>query len=99
MVGSGDLVVEALAEEGTGMDVETLVTEEVDGEIVFEDDGDLDVVGEDGEVKPLVLERALAAHSVVSRRGTDKFLEGAEAHARIVDLGLDGEVFSDVPTA
>lgn len=47
MVGSGDLVVEALAEEGAGMDIETLVTEEVDGEIVFEDDGDLDVVGED----------------------------------------------------
>lgn len=47
MVGSGDLVVEALAEEGTGMDVETLVTEEVDGEIVFEDDRYLDVVGED----------------------------------------------------
>lgn len=47
MVGSGNLIVEALAEERTSMDVETLVTEEVDGEVIFEDDRDLDVVGED----------------------------------------------------
>lgn len=99
MVGSGDLIVETLAEERACVDVETLVTEEVDGEIVFEDDRDLDVVGKDGEVEPLILEGALAAHGIVGWSGADKFLEGAEAHARIVDLGLDGEVLTDVPTA
>lgn len=50
-------------------------------------------------MEPLILEGSLTAHGVVSRRRTDKFLEGAEAHARIVDLGLDGEVLSDIPTA
>lgn len=50
-------------------------------------------------MEPLVLERALTAHCVVGRSGADKFLEGSEAHARIVDLGLDGEMLADVPTA
>ncbi len=93
-------VVESPAKHGSHMNVKTLATQEVNGQIPFEEYRNLNVICEQFDSKTLIL--VIINRDVwilVIIETLDHFFELTHTHASVKELGLNGKMLANVPAA